>query len=351
MATKKQLFQFPANILSSTWNRRDAGSYNQQVQSSIFRRDVSSAAILERLLKKLRFDDSIGGIGLLEAFPELKLPAGSRLLEDASVTDLHSLHMLQVPAQLTFFNSKGDHGLNFICPLFSIPGFSIESLSLDMMHIMDLGVTQYLVGTVFRKVVTSNFARSRALRANRRKHDNMLHLRRRMKAFYKSQPGKKSTYINKISFAQLGTDKRPRLKAKAAETRHLVPLAQQLATENHRFLGAKAPYLKAACDELANFYKLVQSSAERTMSADTIEMVQLAMTRFLTYWRGAGGHFVVKHHMSWHLVERMCEHGNPRFYWTYPDENENRIMSTVAKTLHGGDTFYLTFLQKALLKV
>jgi hypothetical protein len=321
------------------------------VQQSVYRRDVTVDAVLRRLLSKLRVDDSIGGIGLLEPFRELQLPAGVRLLEAGPVTDIHRLDMIEVPAQLSFFDAKGDHGLNFICPLFSIPGFSIESLSLDMMHIMDLGVTQYVVGAVFRKLVDNNFARSTALRATRRRHDNMLHLRRRIKAFYKSQPGRKATYINRISYAQLGTQKKPRLKAKAAETRHLVPLVKQLAAESHRFLGQKAAYLKAACDELSNFYNLVSSCQERVMPPDDIEKLVTATTKFLTYWRGAGGHFVVKHHMCWHLVERIAEHGNPSFYWTYADEGENRIMSTVAKTLHGGNTFYLTFLQKALLKV
>jgi hypothetical protein len=52
--------------------------------------------------------------------------------------------------------------------------------------------------------------------------------------------------------------------------------------------------------------------------------------------------------MCWHIVERIPEHGNPRFYWTYPDEGQNRIMGNVAKSLHGGATFYVTFLQKVL---
>jgi hypothetical protein len=221
-------------------------------------------------------------------------------------------------------------------------GFSIESLSLDMMHVMDLGVSQDLVG--------ANFAKSKASRAARRKHDNVMHLRRRMKAYYKGQLLQKSTCMNKISFAQLGTAKLPCLQAKAAETRRLVPLTKQLTTENPRCLGPKGAYLKAACDELCNFYAILKTQ-ERCMSAESIDRVRTAMTRFLTYWKVSGGHMVIKHHYVWHLVERITDHGNPLCYWKYADEGENRVMASVAKTLHGGDSFYITFLQKALLKV
>ena len=35
----------------------------------------------------------------------------------------------------------------------------------------------------------------------------------------------------------------------------------------------------------------------------------------------------------------------------YADEQENRVMGSVAKSLHGGNTFYLSFLQKVLPEV
>ena len=38
------------------------------------------------------------------------------------------------------FELKGNHGLNFVAPMFSVPGFSISALTLDCMHVLDLGV-------------------------------------------------------------------------------------------------------------------------------------------------------------------------------------------------------------------
>ena len=75
------------------------------------------------------------------------------------------------------------------------------------------------------------------------------------------------------------------------------------------------------------------------------------MSRFLSCWKAYGGHCVPKHHFAWHLAQRARTQGNPRFYWTYADEQENRVMGSVAKSLHGGNTFYLSFLQKVLPEV
>ena len=82
------------------------------------------------------------------------------------------------------------------------------------------------------------------------------------------------------------------------------------------------------------------------MSSDGLAKLRRSTTRYLTFYKAAGGHLVYKHHMAWHLVERTEVHGNPRFYWTYADENQNRLMGRVAKSLHGGQTFYSTFLEK-----
>ena len=72
------------------------------------------------------------------------------------------------------------------------------------------------------------------------------------------------------------------------------------------------------------------------------------MLSFLKAWKEYRGHQVYKHHVSVHLAQQCAEKGNPRAYWTYPDEAENRIMQKVAKSLHGGSTFYSRFSKKVL---
>ena len=126
-----------------------------------------------------------------------------------------------------------------------------------------------------------------------------------------------------------------------------VPLLPQLCTENPGFLGDQGGHLAICCTELTRFYAIMKAEP-RAMSNAGLRDLQSSMSRFLTHWKLFGGHFVFKHHCAWHMVERAPRHGNPRHYWTYADEQENRTMKRVAQSLHGGNTFYLTFLQKVL---
>ena len=96
---------------------------------------------------------------------------------------------------------------------------------------------------------------------------------------------------------------------------------------------------------------MVMNTNDRHLSASSLQSLRSHMTRFLTFWKASGCHLLPKHHFAWHLIERAELHGNPRFYWTYPDESENRLMGEVAHALHGGDTFYTAFLQRVLPEV
>ena len=61
---------------------------------------------------------------------------------------------------IDFFDTTRVAQLNMISPLFSIPGFGVDSLHLDAMHILDLGATQYIAGSTLTALVENNFARS-----------------------------------------------------------------------------------------------------------------------------------------------------------------------------------------------
>ena len=287
---------------------------------------------------------------MFEHFPELGLRRGHRFMENGPVTDVADLGHLIFPCDLTFFDANGDTALNCISPsLVSIPGFSIESLHLDAMHILDLGVSQHLVGAVFRRLIDNNFAGSDHPYVQMRRMANLQHLRRRLRKYYNSVKTERGrmTRISRLSLKMLGKPSQPCLHAKAAETRHLVPLLSKLCRENPTKLGANAAYLTRACNELNNFYNCMNSNG-RDMSPGALRILETSMARFLASWRAWGGHMVPKHHMAWHMAQRARQHGNPKYYWTYPDESENRTMSAVAKVLHGGKTFYQAFLQRVL---
>ena len=351
--SQTDLYNFPANVETSHWKRRDAKAYNEDIRRALMVREVTCADTLRLLLGALVMDgrtQGFAGMCLMNDFAALNLPRGSRLLETGPVRDLHNLANLTVPLVLSFFNAAGNHGLHFIRPLYSVIGFSIDMLCLDAMHICDLGITQLLEAAVFMRLLLNNFAQSSSHFADMRLRDNLLRLRRRIRAYYNSMPRARGTMsaIGKLSLKMLGheTD-HPRLAAKAAETRNLMHLLPQICLESRVYLGERGNFLEAACIELDAWYNIMKS-CDRHLSRANLSDLRRHATRFLTYWKHFGGHMIPKHHFFWHLSERADMHGNPRLYWTYSDEAENRLMAIVAQSVHAGPRFYDSFLQKVL---
>eukprot|EP00959_Pyramimonas_sp_CCMP1952_P187543 3921436-Pyramimonas_sp.AAC.1 len=74
--------------------------------------DVTTRAVLMRLLGSMRFDEEFGGYATFQEVRELNLRSGFRIIEKGPVTDIHRLHELVPPVRLTFFNNRAGVGLN-----------------------------------------------------------------------------------------------------------------------------------------------------------------------------------------------------------------------------------------------
>eukprot|EP00959_Pyramimonas_sp_CCMP1952_P264426 5529377-Pyramimonas_sp.AAC.1 len=86
------------------------------------------------------------------------------------------------------------------------------------------------------------------------------------------------------------------------------------------------------------------------MSARGLKILEQRTLHFLWAWKSYGGHLVYKFHAAYHIAERAVEQGNPREYWCYFDEQMNKVMQAVARSLHPGRQFYVTFLRKVLFQ-
>lgn len=385
---KVEMFEFDRTVEATRWRERDDSTWRAEVAASMTRRKLGAhqRGLLKQLLRVCEFDANRGGLVLTEDFPPLQLHCGHRLIENEYVDDIHDVASIELPAFLDFFDTTRVAQLNMISPLFSIPGFGVDSLHLDAMHILDLGATQYIAGSTLTALVENNFARSTKARGLKhelpfpttkktdtggggtgegkrlfvgpspaliddRRLENIFHLRRRFKMFYKMRRlnnRKQLSCIMKLKLKQLSNRAiAPRLLAKAAQTRNLLPLLEQLCSENPDFLGRNGEYLTRSVKHM-NAAHAIMKREPRNMSAAGLQGLQHSMARYLRAWRIYGGHHVFKHHSAWDLVRRAKRQGNPMYYWTYADEQMNRLMGTVAKSLHAGSTFYITFLGKIL---
>lgn len=354
--TRDQLFDIPATVQLGVWAPKDAADFQLRALACRTTRIVTDRGTWQRLREALVIDGRKKGHSgrcLVRPFPELALSAGNRLLPEGQVRDVWELEHIDVPVHLTFFNAAGDQGLNSICPLFGVVGFSIESVQLDVMHILDLGVSQLLAAALFRTLLVENFTGCDFTHVELRNVYGLRQLNKRMWAYYKAHPRPRGemSAIGKLTMKMLGKASQPRLKAKAAETRNLIPFCAQLVVEQEAKLGGRHGMLRMATSALAAVYQVMRSEETRHMSAAGLSELQRQMSRFLHYWKAWGGHMVYKHHAAWHIAQMAAIHGNPRFYWTYPDESENRAMKKVAQSMHAGPTFYTSFMQKVLPEV
>ena len=185
-----------------------------------------------------------------------------------------------------------------------------------------------------------------------RRHAILKHSRLRLRAYYKGVKRErgKMTAIGRLSLPMLSSVATPRLKAKAAESRNLVPSCPCFA-KSTRDAWANEECISVCVAPTCRLFIIRCKHRGGRCRVWGLHDLQSSMSRFLACWKAYGGHCVFKHHCAWHLVQRAATHGNPRYYLTYADEQENRAVGNVAKSLHGGNTFYLTFLQNVLPEV
>ena len=90
------------------------------------------------------------------------------------------------------------------------------------MHVMDLGVSQYLVGMVFRRLIENNVAGSTHEHIEVRRFHNIKYLRRRLTKFYGAGVKARGTMsaIGRLTLKMLGSLSTPMLHSKAAECRN-----------------------------------------------------------------------------------------------------------------------------------
>jgi hypothetical protein len=108
-----------------------------------------------------------GGRLVQNVCPEYNLKLHDRLHTGGSLLKLADYDTLDsFPAKLFFYRSMGSH-LNGVCPLThyagletGIFGLTLESIEFDVLHTIDMGVTQKLVGFILMLILDSDVFRT-----------------------------------------------------------------------------------------------------------------------------------------------------------------------------------------------
>lgn len=216
-------------------------------------------------------------------------------------------------------------------------GFRLECVMIDILHCVDLGVASHIIGNIFWELILARtWGKPNA-------EENTAMLYKEMQAHYKSTR-ETSRLQGKLKVERIRTSGGwPKLKAKAAATRHLARFALKLALDhndgtvhNRRRLGV--------AQSLVDFYDIIERE-DMFLSDDAKQRLpEIGRTLCFLYGHlsaeassGAAKlwKFQPKHHLFLHLCEWQAIHfGNPRFYWCYADEDMVGHMIEVAHSCH-----------------
>ena len=215
-----------------------------------------------------------------------------------------------------------------------VVGLRLECVSIDVLHACDLGFAAHVLGNVFflccrLKVFDPG---------NMEK--NIEGLDKAMRQWYSEHTVEVSTRIKgKLTRDRVKTSGGwPKLKAKGAMSRHVVPFALELARSH---LDAK---VVAVCQQLCSFYQLLATQG-MFLDATAKSSLPVLGRRMCGLFAQLSAEALANRQRAWkmtpkvHLMMHLCEWqapslGNPRFWWTYSDEDLVGSMVEAAKSCH-----------------
>ena len=219
---------------------------------------------------------------------------------------------------------------------------------IDVLHCVDLGVASHVAGSIMEEC-------SASMGPNKAERCKALHAD--LKAWYANQ-GLKDLYKikGKITPERLKNAAGfAKFKGKAAETRHLSGYLVDLASR-HLDGSDHAATRLAIAQLLDRFYVVLKNNGMFLTPESESEIATIGKQLVILYnalstaaaatqtktWK-----FSRKFHMWLHLCEIQAGMYNPRFFWTYADEDLIGQMLEVAQTCHAStlaDTAWYKYL-------
>ena len=234
---------------------------------------IPSAEVHARLVSRLQYMKQQGKGRVLRADVEglPMLRQWDRLEPSDSLYDIGEGfdNLTRFPATVIFWRPDEETLCTHRCPLFdSAIGITPnQSIALDLLHTYYLGVCnvycKFLLWRMLRSHVWGRFADSRSERF----HTSVLCLRASLLRWYKdraqSHPTENLTRLVDLTVKMLGTESKPKLKTKAAETWGLLLFCNFLLSRHGPAVGPDHQALLAAGEALENVIRILQRQGPR----------------------------------------------------------------------------------------
>ena len=212
-------------------------------------------------------------------------------------------------------------------------GLTLPCLMVDVLHAVDQGVASHVIGNIFLAVIGRRAAGTMESRA--------MALGEELENWCKAHKVK-SRIQGKLTIARLRNQSGfPKLKAKAAATRHVSEFALHIAKAECG--GDKR--VVAVAQLMCRFYKEL-ATAGMFLEQDVVDrvakigrqlcciyadMARESLATGVRMWKLAPKFHLFQHLCEWQIAETPL---NPRTYWTYADEDLVGQMVEVSASCH-----------------
>jgi len=223
-------------------------------------------------------------------------------------------------------------------PLLQCPGFSLDLVVLDWLHVMDLGVSQDCLGNLFNDVLSLAGAPGAS-----RKH-KLDWLWNEIQQYYSMvKPPSVLDHLTEEMFKQ--PSKKNKLKAKGGETRYLVPFAVCLAQQLAREPGGR--HWEACSAFFQRLHGIMLAMAQDEYDAVGVGVLS---REFCILYAGLEKSCAEQGRTHcWSakpkllMMQELLEYdaarlGNPRLFWCYKDESFCGYWAKASKRRGGAHT-------------
>ena len=214
------------------------------------------------------------------------------------------------------FWSRGPE--QYISGIWAIPGFHLDMVRPDWMHMCCLGVLQYLLGNCFWEMFIELGGVFTNPRTTMAKLENMI------EAVAHQLDIRKPVHNVSVTMIRPAMGKKPRFKGKAAQNRHCLPIARELLLNCFSMESDHAANRFHCVQALHECYQEMEAWDPRSSPA----RLGVLARRHLLLWATLKAEttdplmwcLYPKHHLWLHTAEQSPT--NPRLEWNYSDESE-----------------------------
>ena len=241
--------------------------------------------------------------------------------------------------------------------LFLIISLRTEGIMIDSMHAVDQGIAAHILANIMYEVMRTGVWGTNLA-------DQLDGLRQVLTTWYNKNRGRYRIQ-GKLTLERIKTSSDwPKLKAKAAATRHLVFFCRDLLEQYGVIGGTEAErthneQVRAICKLLCRYNEILSEhpgilseGAKRELGSLSLYLRQIyvnlsreALGKRIRAWKMTG-----KVHLFEHLCQDQVSWGNPTGWWCYSDEDLQRIVKEIALSCHVSTMDYMV-LYKWLIHV